>query len=208
MRHIIHFLVVWRPARASASTAIRSILERYWNPGGESNISMGGDQHGYGKVAQKLTQRFVETVTVGQNRSEYRDGHTGGLVLRVTPKGIKSWAVLYRRKSDGRKRRYTIGTYPEFSLAAARTQAEAIVARVSRGEDPAARVQARNAAFTFEQLAETWVTRHGRPNKGARSLYVGGKPHALRRPTMNSADARKTPALTMAQFDRSSPPSI
>ncbi|MGZ5823462.1 MAG: Arm DNA-binding domain-containing protein, partial [Hyphomicrobium sp.] len=116
-------------------------------------------------MAQKLTQRFVETVTVGQKtRSEYRDGHTRGLVLRVTPKGIKSWAVLYRRKSDGRKRRYTIGTYPEFSLAAARTQAEAIVALVSRGEDPAARVQARNAALTFEQLAETWVTRHGRPN--------------------------------------------
>ena len=56
-------------------------------------------------------------------------------------------------------------------MAAARTQAEAVVARVSRGEDPAARVQARNAAPTFEQLAETWVTRHGRPNKGCRSLY-------------------------------------
>ena len=156
---------------APASTAIRSILEPPWNPGEKAisrweEISMGR------KVAQKLTQRFVETVTAGQNnRSEYRDGHTRGLVLRVTPKGIKSWAVLYRRKSDGRKRRYTIGTYPEFSLADARTQAEAIVARVSRGEDPAAQVQARNAALTFEQLAETWVIRHGRPNKGARSLY-------------------------------------
>ena len=123
-------------------------------------------------MARQLTQRFVETVTVGPiKRSEYRDGHTRGLMLRVTPKGIKSWAVVYRRKSDGRKRRYTIGTYPEFSLADARTQAEAIAARVSRGVDPAARVQTRNAAPTFAQLAETWIVRHGRPNKGARSLY-------------------------------------
>ena len=149
---------------------------RFWNPPGtpaEKAISL-GEEIGirYAKVAQKLTQRFVETVTAGQKtRSEYRDGHTRGLVLRVTPKGIKSWAVLYRRKSDGRKRRYTIGTYPEFSLADARTQAEAVVARVSRGEDPAAQIQARNAALTFEQLAQTWVIRHGRPNKGTRSLY-------------------------------------
>lgn len=101
-------------------------------------------------MAQKLTIRFVETVRAKRQRTEHRDGYTRGLVLRVTPNGIKSWAVLYRRKSDGRKRRYTIGTYPEFSLADARTQAEAIVARVSRGEDPAAQVQARNAALTFD----------------------------------------------------------
>jgi integrase len=122
-------------------------------------------------MARRLTQRFVETVKVGPQRSEYRDGHTRGLALRVTPNGIKSWAVLYRRKSDSRKRRCTIGTYPEFSLAAARAQAEEIIARVSRGEDPAAQVQARNHSLTFEQLAETWVIRHGRPNKSPRSLY-------------------------------------
>ncbi len=122
-------------------------------------------------MARKLTQRFVETVKVGPTRADYRDGHTRGLLLRVTPNGNKSWAILYRRKSDGRKRRYTIGTYPEFTLSAARAEAEDIIARVSRGEDPAAQVQARNAALTFEQLAETWIVRHGRPNKSARSLY-------------------------------------
>ncbi len=122
-------------------------------------------------MARKLTQRLVETIKAGRERTEHRDGHTRGLILRVTPNGIKSWAVLYRRKSDGRRRRYTIGSYPEFSLADARERAEAIVARVSRGEDPAAQVQAHNAAPTFEQLAESWVARPGRPNKGARSLY-------------------------------------
>jgi len=122
-------------------------------------------------MSRKLTQRFVETVKAGPTRAEYPDGHTRGLLMRVTPNGNKSWAVLYRRKSDGRKRRYTIGTYPEFTLSDARAQAEYVVAQVSRGEDPASQVQTRNAALTFEQLAETWVARHGRPNKGARSLY-------------------------------------
>ena len=63
-------------------------------------------------MPKKLTDLFVKKVRPGTQRVEYRDGHTRGLVLRVTPHGAKTWAVLYRRKSDARKRRYTIGAYP------------------------------------------------------------------------------------------------
>ena len=79
--------------------------------------------------------------------------------------------MLYRRKSDARKRRYTIGTYPAYSLDDARNQAQEVLAAVARGEDPAGQVQARNAALTFAQLADAWVNGHGRPNKVARALY-------------------------------------
>ena len=125
-------------------------------------------------MAKKLTARFVETVKAGMHRVEHVDGHTRGLVLRVTPAGAKSWAVLYRRQSDGRKRRYTVGSYPEFSLEQARTEALDVIARVARGDDPAAKVQHRKQAHTFEQLADVWVRRHGRPNKSPRTLYDDG----------------------------------
>jgi integrase len=65
-------------------------------------------------VPKKLTELFVRNAQAASHRIEHRDGHTRGLVLRVTPKGAKTWAVLYRRRSDARKRRYTIGSYPAF----------------------------------------------------------------------------------------------
>lgn len=122
-------------------------------------------------MTRKLTDLFVKKVHAGPERAEYRDGHTRGLVLRITPSGKKTWAVIYRRKSDARKRRYTIGAYPEVSLDEARNQAQEIVAAVARREDPAGQLQTRNASLTFEQLAAAWVNRHGRRNKVPRALY-------------------------------------
>ena len=83
-------------------------------------------------MTKRMTELFVRTVRARDRRAEFRDGHTRGLVLRVTPNGTKSWAVIYRRKSDARKRRYTIGAYPAISLADARTQAQAALAAIGR----------------------------------------------------------------------------
>ena len=122
-------------------------------------------------IPKKLTDLFVKKVQAGPDRAEYRDGHTRGLVLRITPNGKKTWAVIYRRKSDARKRRYTIGAYPAFSLEEARNQAQEVLAAVARREDPAGQSQTRNASLTFAQLAAAWINRHGRPNKVPRALY-------------------------------------
>ena len=113
----------------------------------------------------------MKKVQAGPDRAEYRDGHTRGLVLRITPNGKKTWTVIYRRKSDARKRRYTIGAYPAFSLEEARNQAQEVLAAVARREDPAGQLQTRNASLTFAQLAAAWINRHGRPNKVPRALY-------------------------------------
>jgi hypothetical protein len=61
----------------------------------------------------------VKSARAEAQRAEYRDGHTRGLVHRVTPNGAKTWAVVYRRRSDSRRRRYAIGAYPAFSLTEA-----------------------------------------------------------------------------------------
>ena len=122
-------------------------------------------------MPKNLTELTVRNARPGPARVEHRDGHTRGLVLRVTPLGVKSWAVVYRRRSDGRKRRYTIGNYPAVTLTEARDRAQQVLAAIARGDDPAGETQTRRAALTLERLADAWIERHGRPNKSPRALY-------------------------------------
>ena len=85
-----------------------------------------------------LTDRYVESLkSENGRRAEIRDGKVRGLILRISEKGTKSWSVLYRRKSDGRRRRCMCGPYPQIALAGARAAALDILARVAKGEDPA-----------------------------------------------------------------------
>ena len=107
----------------------------FWNPIGTPKWPA-GTRH-----AEEAHRSLCEEGPGRPQRAEYRDGHTRGLVLRITPNGKKTWAVFYRRKSDARKRRYTIGAYPAFSLNEARDRAQEILAAVARGEDPAGQVQ-------------------------------------------------------------------
>lgn len=122
-------------------------------------------------MVKTLTTRFVETVKAGDGRSEYRDGQVKGLMLRVAAGGTKTWSVQFVRKSDGRKRRMTIGEYPAYSLDQARTEARDIVAKVSRGEDPTAAVKPRAELFTFDKLADLWLDRYARPSKAPEAVY-------------------------------------
>jgi len=89
----------------------------------------------------------------------------------VSASGTKTWAVLYRRRSDGSKRRLTIGAFPGFNLNDARTEAKDILARAARGEDPAQKVQLRHTASSFNELSREWEIRYAIPNKSKQALY-------------------------------------
>lgn len=120
---------------------------------------------------RKLTARFVETVTAASDREDFNDATVRGLQLRVTRDGSKTWAIRYTRKSDGRRRRLTLGPFTsEFGLDAARNRARAELAAVANGADPAARAAERKEASTFAEVTAEWLERHGEPNKRARSL--------------------------------------
>jgi integrase len=92
-------------------------------------------------------------------RTDYPDHIVTGLALRVTPTGAKSWSLRYRRKSDGKRQRMTIGSYPAYSLAEARKEAKQLVAAVARGEDPAKAAKRPNDGKprTFGQLAKRYL---------------------------------------------------
>lgn len=117
----------------------------------------------------KFTALFVENIKVADGRQAFLDSHTKGLELRVTDTGTKSWAVRYTRKSDGRRRRVTLGTFPATSLEEARIAAQEKLIAAARGMDPASHVQERREAMTFREVSDEWEKRHG-PNKGWKSL--------------------------------------
>jgi integrase len=119
---------------------------------------------------ERLTARAVATFRSEQVRRDIADDKVMGLQLRVTRSGVKTWALRYRRKSDGRRRRYTLGLYPTISLEEARTLAREAVAAISRDADPVSGVQERKGAPTFADVVEEWTERHAKPNKGWRTV--------------------------------------
>lgn len=83
-----------------------------------------------------LNARSVATLKPAPGRRvEVFDEEVTGLTLRVTPDGVKSWSLLYRH--NGRKRRFTLGRYPDLSLAKARQTAIEARGLVAGGADPA-----------------------------------------------------------------------
>jgi hypothetical protein len=71
----------------------------------------------------------------------------------------RSWSVVYRVKGTRRLRRLTIGDYPTWSLADARTEAEEAAKIARRGDDPAE--QRRATAVKAKAEAERDATDTG-----------------------------------------------
>jgi integrase len=85
-----------------------------------------------------------------------------GLVIDVLATGSMIWR--YRYRIDGKRRKLTIGPYPEIGLADARKKRNEAAQLVAQGIDPSKEKQAAKVkrkveaarAFTFEKLAEKW----------------------------------------------------
>ncbi|HLO77411.1 MAG TPA: tyrosine-type recombinase/integrase [Magnetospirillum sp.] len=76
------------------------------------------------KVAKPLTDYVVKTLKPAREQSGWKDvadGGCRGLILRLSPRGEKTWAV--RMTVGGRREFHTLGAYPTVSLADARKRA-------------------------------------------------------------------------------------
>ena len=113
------------------------------------------------------TERGIESVKVTV-RTDFTDAKEKGLVLRVTPNGTKTWALVYRRKSDGKKGRVTIGAFGNksghFSLSKARERAVELRGVIIAGRDPAHEKAEIRKAGTINELLDDYLADHPRPN--------------------------------------------
>src|SRR5215211_3149497 len=110
--------------------------------------------------ARSLTDVEIRSLRAapGQRLIVY-DAKARGLCLRVTS-GAKSWSFIYRPKGSPRQRRYTIGDYPAWSLAAAREKALALRQQVQDGSDPLVAVRTQRDALTVAGLIDRFLTRY------------------------------------------------
>ena len=125
----------------------------------------------------KFTTKLIESAKPKKGqRTDYWDSDLRRLGLRVSTSGRKVWIVMYRRASDGKKRRYTLGTFPLMSLGEARQSALEVLTKVEKGDDPATEKEAFKADGCFSELADDYIERYAKPN-----LSPETSPHSRRR---------------------------
>jgi integrase len=118
-----------------------------------------------------LNDRKIASLKPQKELVEWWDEKTPGFGIRVSPKGKKTWFVMYR--FAGLRRRFRFGRYPEISLEKARQKARKALSDVSEGKDPAqlrkaeeaAQKRERLEAKTFSRLAEQYIEEYAKLNK-------------------------------------------
>ncbi len=65
----------------------------------------------------------------------YSKADGNGLLLDITPAGVKSW--VYRYRLNGKREKLVLGHYPDLTLKAARAKRDELAAQVVKGESPA-----------------------------------------------------------------------
>jgi integrase len=117
-------------------------------------------------VRKILTDALIRTLTTsGTGRLEYADTRSSGLALRVTAAGAKSWSFRFRDPVSGKPARFSVGPYPEVSLADARERADQLRRAVANGENPIERKRHERSEApkkTFQYLADRYMTEHAR----------------------------------------------
>jgi integrase len=89
------------------------------------------------------------------NRITY-DEKVKGFGCRVTSAGARSFILNYSTDS-GRERRLTIGSFPDWSVAAARMEAKRLKREIDQGFDPLAEKQAIRSAPSVADLCERFI---------------------------------------------------
>lgn len=106
-----------------------------------------------------LTERNVKTFKPGPRNTIVYDDGVIGFGLRITQAGARAFVLDYLY--EARKRRLTIGSWPDWSVAAAREQAKRYKREIDQGRDPLAQRDERRLAPTIKDLIERYLDEHG-----------------------------------------------
>lgn len=110
----------------------------------------------------RLTNQYIANLKPSGKRQELQDEGTKGLALRLNVSGNKSF--IYRYRFNDKVKRYTIGSYPEVSLAQARNKSKEITFNLSQGIDPLVEKRKNKDQFsgeiTFAHLSDLYIKLH------------------------------------------------
>lgn len=149
-------------------------------------------------MAQKLTDGIVRGLPPppNGNRISY-DTKVKGFGARVTAAGARAFVLTYRTRG-GRDRRFTIGTFGDWTTVAARAEAAELKKRIDRGEDPLAEIEADRDAQTVADLAERFMADHlPRKRPGTAVEYTA----TIRKDILPTLGRLKVAEVTFADVD-------
>ena len=110
-------------------------------------------------MTKRITETLVKTLPAPPKGHKITyDTDMKGFGVRVTSSGAMAFVLNYR--VYGRERRYTIGSYPEWSAAAARKEAETLKRRIDVGQDPMKERREERQAPTIADLCALYEERH------------------------------------------------
>ena len=110
-------------------------------------------------MRKSLTERFVKSARAGERASPiFMDEEVIGFGVQVRQNGRKTFTLDYT--FEARRRRYNIGDYPTWSVAAAREEAKRLKREVDAGRDPLTQRDERWAAPTIKDLVERYLEEH------------------------------------------------
>jgi integrase len=102
----------------------------------------------------------------------YSDGTVAGFGLRVTEGGNRSFVLEYRVRGTQRKRRYTIGAFPDWTTTGARSRAQELKRLIDMGADPLGELEEQREAPTVSDLIERFEQEHlSRKRESTRTDY-------------------------------------
>jgi integrase len=150
-------------------------------------------------MAQKLTDQLVKTLPapVRGNHIVY-DVAVKGFGCRVTGAGSRAFVVNYRRKSDGLERRYTIGSFPDWSVAAAREEAKRLKRLIDGGADPVGEHREQREAPTVNDLLDRFEEEHLPRKRASTATDYKAMLRVHVRPALGK---RKVASLTFSDVD-------
>lgn len=112
------------------------------------------------RMAKPLNDTEVRQAKPRDKEYNLSDGN--GLMLRVRPIGSKTWLLNYSRPTSRKRANFTLGTYPELTLADARRKALDARKLIAHGIDPQDHREEQRQALaaihehTFENVATQW----------------------------------------------------
>jgi integrase len=101
----------------------------------------------------------VDSLEPRADRYDVHDSEISNFMVRVTPNGTKTFAILYRagKGRNAPRRRLTLGVYGALTVEQAREAAKRELGRVANGEDPAAEAATEKDTLTVAGLGSQFL---------------------------------------------------
>jgi integrase len=151
-------------------------------------------------MSQRLTDKIVKSLAAPTrgNAITY-DSEVRGFGARITAAGAVAFILNYRVKSSGLERRYTIGSYPDWSVAAARERAKELKRHVDNGGDPIGEHRTARDAPTMADACEQFLAEYVEKKRPAtRAEYTS----VIRGTVLPTLGSKKLAAVEHSDIER------